>query len=256
MSTTSSAGMKRIDQISPAFTQLTFTTNFLEDLKSLLPVNVSTDNTYELTQIKFNEEPQSLYDTANYDDIQNDILGVEKARTLFNSLTGFPIAQQLVRYIQAIEDLRRNPTLSYDDSIYITKLYVNMTDKTKPLTEVIFTLKRWNKETATTEVITKFDEVTDLEDLSVEDKTNINLIINKYKDTNWITYDVVNYMNTVNGGLKVNPYRGTGITPIDYVSAASASPDSFNIYTQLTSPLPASDLFSGSTTEPSASGTP
>ena len=57
MSTTPNTGMTTIDTVSPTFTQLTFTTQFLEDLKSLLPVNVSTDKTYELSQIKLNEIP-------------------------------------------------------------------------------------------------------------------------------------------------------------------------------------------------------
>jgi hypothetical protein len=254
MSTTeSAAGIKKINEISPTFNDIKLTTSVFDDLKSLLPVNVYYDSTYkyEMSQFSFDSIALNYTNSLNVDAIADNSVATDLARENFTSFNGFPNAQKLIQFGYAIEDLKRNPTLNFDDSIFINTFNTKIQDLVLPLNNTIYTFK-YIGDDGTTKVVVKLDDVKDItyDSEITESIAKMDLLIKKYADTTiWMLYNAVKYMELIDGGLKMNYKRGSLITPLDYVTAASLQNpelrDSFDMFTYLVSPSAEADRIDG-----------
>ncbi len=258
MSTTS-AGIKKISEISPVFNQIELKTTVFDDLKSLLPVNVYFDPkyNYEMSQFSFDSIASDYTNNINVETVNGTATAVDLIRELFTVFNGFPNAQKLTQYVQAIEDLKRNPTLSDDDSIFINTFSIKIQRLTVPLSDIILSFKYIDKD-GIVQVVTKIDDE-NVQDIAYDSEitegiTKIEQLIIKYQDTTiWMLYDTVKYMEIIDGGLKVNSKRGSLITPLDYVTAAAAKdPSALDTYTFLVSPNAMADSINGTRAAASA----
>lgn len=229
-----------MSELKAGFTDLTEKLNAIEfpaeltTIRDLLPKNVYMDPKYEISQINTNIPQIIQLDNliANVEVLNNVIDCVKESFLIF---AGFENAQEIFRLGRALEDLKTNPLLTFEDTSKVIETENKIGALLKPLSEQISTLRK----TDDAGNIVAINDMNDVSDVNTENfnaiKSIVEPLIIKYTDTTmWNTYEAVQYMPILKGGLAVNKFKGSATNALEYTNIGGK----VDTFVQFTTPLP------------------